>query len=120
MVVVTINHRLGASGLTDLSQVPGGDFSDSANLGIRDLVAALAWVRDNIAAFGGNPDRVTIFGESGGGWKIATLLGVPSAKGLFPSRDHRKWPAHALRGTRAGRRTRPRRAVRARDYSGDG
>lgn len=83
VVVVTINHRLGASGLTDFSRVLGGEFSDSANLGIRDMIAALKWVRDNIAAFGGNPDRVTIFGESGGGWKVATLLGVPSAKGLF-------------------------------------
>ncbi len=83
VVVVTINHRLGASGLTDLSRVLGGSFSDSANLGIRDMIAALEWVRHNIAAFGGNPDLVTIFGESGGGWKVATLLGVPSAKGLF-------------------------------------
>lgn len=83
MVVVTANHRLGASGLTDLSRVLGGDFAGSANLGIRDLVAALEWVRDNIAAFGGDPGVVTIFGESGGGWKVSTLLGVPSARGLF-------------------------------------
>lgn len=83
VVIVTLNHRLGASGLTDLSRVIGGDFSDSANLGIRDIIAALEWVRDNIAAFGGNPNNVTIFGESGGGWKVCTLLGIPSAEGLF-------------------------------------
>nr|WP_240922459.1 carboxylesterase family protein [Oleiagrimonas sp. C23AA] len=83
VTVVTLNHRLGASGLTDLSRVLGGDFADASNLGIRDIVAALEWVRDNIAAFGGDPDRVTIFGESGGGWKVSTMLGVPAAKGLF-------------------------------------
>jgi para-nitrobenzyl esterase len=83
VVVVTINHRLGASGLTDFSRVLGGEFADSSNLGIRDIIAALEWVRDNVAAFGGNPDLVTIFGESGGGWKVSTMLGIPSAKGLF-------------------------------------
>jgi len=82
-VVVTINHRLGASGLTDFSRVLGGEFSKSSNLGIRDIIAALEWVRDNIKAFGGDPELVTIFGESGGGWKVNTMLGVPSAKGLF-------------------------------------
>lgn len=83
VVVVTVNHRLGASGLTDFSRILGGEFSDSSNLGIRDIIAALEWVRDNIAAFGGDPELVTIFGESGGGWKVATMLGAPSAKGLF-------------------------------------
>lgn len=83
VIVVTINHRLGASGLTDFSRVLGGDFANSSNLGIRDIIAALEWVRDNIPAFGGNPNLVTIFGESGGGWKVNTMLGVPSAQGLF-------------------------------------
>ena len=83
VVVVTLNHRLGASGYTDFSRVVGGPFADSANLGVRDIVAALEWVRDNIAAFGGDPGLVTIFGESGGGWKVCTMLGMPSAKGLF-------------------------------------
>lgn len=83
VVVVTINHRLGASGLTDLSRVLGGEFVGSSNLGIRDILAALTWVNRNIAAFGGDPDLVTIFGESGGGWKVSTMLGVPAAKGLF-------------------------------------
>lgn len=83
VVVVTINHRLGASGLTDFSRVLGGEFSNSSNLGVKDMIAALEWVKNNIKSFGGNPDLVTIFGESGGGWKVNTLLGVPSAKGLF-------------------------------------
>lgn len=83
VIVVTINHRLGASGFTDFSRILGGEFANSSNLGIRDIIAALQWVRDNIAAFGGNPNLVTIFGESGGGWKVNTMLGVPSAKGLF-------------------------------------
>ncbi|MFC6198343.1 carboxylesterase/lipase family protein [Ponticaulis profundi] len=83
VVVVTINHRLGASGLTDFSRVLGGAFSDSDNLSVKDMIAALEWVRDNIQAFGGDPDLVTIFGESGGGWKVNTLLGSPAAKGLF-------------------------------------
>ncbi len=83
VVVVTINHRLGASGLTDFSRILGDNFADSANLGIRDIIAALEWVRNNIAEFGGSPNLVTIFGESGGGWKVATMLGIPPAKGLF-------------------------------------
>ncbi|HWB24898.1 MAG TPA: carboxylesterase family protein [Chitinophagaceae bacterium] len=83
VIVVTINHRLGASGFTDFSRVLGGEFAHSSNLGIKDIVAALQWVHNNIAAFGGNPELVTIFGESGGGWKVATMLGVPEAKGLF-------------------------------------
>lgn len=83
VIVVTINHRLGASGLTDFSRVLGGEFSNSSNLGVQDMIAALEWVQSNINSFGGNPDLVTIFGESGGGWKVNTLLGVPSAKGLF-------------------------------------
>ncbi|MCA0964935.1 carboxylesterase family protein [Salipiger bermudensis] len=83
VVVVTINHRLGAHGLTDFSRVLGGFCGDSSNLSVKDMVAALEWVRDNIAGFGGDPDTVTIFGESGGGWKVSTLLGVPSAQGLF-------------------------------------
>lgn len=83
VVNVTINHRLGAHGLTDFSRILGGDFADSSNLSVKDMVAALEWVQANIAAFGGDPETVTIFGESGGGWKVNTLIGVPSAKGLF-------------------------------------
>ena len=83
VIVVSVNHRLGASGLADFSRILGGEFTQSANLGIQDIVAALKWVKANISAFGGDPNCVTIFGESGGGWKVATLLGTPSAKGLF-------------------------------------
>lgn len=83
VVVVTINYRLGAFGFLHLEPIGGPDFAGSANVGILDQVAALAWVRDNIAAFGGDPDRVTVFGESAGGMSVGTLLGMPCAQGLF-------------------------------------
>lgn len=82
VVVVSINHRLNILGFLDLSAY-GADYSHSGNAGMEDIVAALAWVRDNIAAFGGDPSNVTIFGQSGGGAKVGTLLYTPSAKGLF-------------------------------------
>src|SRR6187455_3270435 len=78
VVVVTINHRLSLFGYLYL---PG--FPDSGNAGMLDLVLALRWVRDNIASFGGDPDCVTLLGQSGGGAKIATLMAVPAASGLF-------------------------------------
>ncbi len=83
VVVVTVNHRLGALGYTYIAGVGGEQFASSVNVGMLDLVAALEWVRDNIARFGGDPRNVTIFGESGGGAKVSTLLAMPSAKGLF-------------------------------------
>jgi para-nitrobenzyl esterase len=83
VVVVTVNHRLSALGTTDLSTIGGAGFEAGGACGLMDLVAALEWVRDNIAAFGGDPGRVMIFGQSGGGLKTSTLLGIPSAKGLF-------------------------------------
>ena len=83
VVVVTINHRLGALGYTYLGHAGGKAFAASGNVGMLDIVAALAWVRDNIAEFGGDPERVLIFGESGGGQKVSTLLAMPPAKGLF-------------------------------------
>jgi len=83
VVVVGINHRLNAFGFTHLAELGGPDFAQSGNVGALDMVAALEWVRDNIAAFGGDPKRVTIFGESGGGQKVAALMAMPSAKGLF-------------------------------------
>lgn len=82
VVVVTINHRLGALGYTYLGQA-GEAFRESGNAGMMDIVAALGWVRDNIAEFGGDPARVLIFGESGGGQKISVLLAMPAARGLF-------------------------------------
>jgi para-nitrobenzyl esterase len=83
VVVVTINHRLNAFGYLELADVFGPDYARSGNAGMLDLVAALEWVRDNAVAFGGDPNNVTIFGESGGGAKVSTLMAMPSAKGLF-------------------------------------
>jgi para-nitrobenzyl esterase len=84
VVVVGINHRVGILAFLDLSHL-GDEFADSGNCGMLDIVASLEWVRDNIAAFGGDPSNVTIFGESGGGSKATCLLGMPAAKGLFRS-----------------------------------
>ncbi|WP_425228528.1 carboxylesterase/lipase family protein [Sphingomonas sp.] len=107
VVVVTVNHRLNAFGYLYLARLDPR-FPDSGNLGQLDLILALQWVRDNIAAFGGDPARVTVFGQSGGGAKIATMLAQPAATGLF----HRaitmsgqqvtaSGPLHATERTRA-------------------
>ena len=82
-VVVTVNHRLNAFGYLYLQRLAPERFPDSGNCGQLDLVLALEWVRDNIAAFGGDPDRVLAFGQSGGGAKIATMMAMPAAAGLF-------------------------------------
>ncbi len=82
VVVVSLNHRLQALGYLDLSKF-GDRYRASGNAGMLDIVAALEWVRDNIENFGGNPHMVTIFGQSGGGGKVATLMAMPAAKGLF-------------------------------------
>jgi para-nitrobenzyl esterase len=83
VVVVTVNHRLNSFGYLYLARLGGPQFADSGNAGMLDLVMALQWVRDNIGEFGGDPDRVMLFGQSGGGAKIATLMGMPTARGLF-------------------------------------
>jgi para-nitrobenzyl esterase len=84
VVVVTVNHRLNSFGYMYLAEaVPGQGFEDSGNAGQLDLVLALQWVRENIAEFGGDPECVMIFGQSGGGAKCATLMAQPPAKGLF-------------------------------------
>ncbi|HLY54804.1 MAG TPA: carboxylesterase/lipase family protein [Stellaceae bacterium] len=83
VVVVTLNHRLGAFGYLDLSDVGGETYGASGNAGMLDIVAALRWVRENIAAFGGDPGNVTLFGQSGGGAKICVLMAMPAAQGLF-------------------------------------
>jgi acetyl esterase/lipase len=82
VVVVTLNHRLNVFGYAYLARLASG-FEDSGNVGQLDLVLALRWVQENIAAFGGDPDRVMLFGQSGGGAKIATLMATPAAQGLF-------------------------------------
>ncbi|MDQ0455924.1 carboxylesterase/lipase family protein [Rhizobium paknamense] len=82
VVVVTLNHRLNVLGFLDLSAY-GDKYRNSGNASVTDLVAALKWVHQNIAAFGGDPDNVTIFGQSGGGMKVRTLMGTAEAKGLF-------------------------------------
>ena len=81
VVVVTLNYRLGALGFLDFREYLGS--AAETNLGLRDILLALQWVRDNIAAFGGNPDNVTLFGESAGGGCVTTLMTMPAAQGLF-------------------------------------
>lgn len=82
VVLVSVNHRLNILGFLDLSAF-GKKYAASGNAGMLDIVAALEWVRDNIANFGGDPNNITIFGQSGGGGKVSTLLAMPSAQGLF-------------------------------------
>ncbi len=83
MVFCSLNHRLGPLGFTNLAGVGGDKYAASGNAGMLDIVAALEWVRDNISNFGGDPDNVTIMGQSGGGAKVTTLTAMPSARGLF-------------------------------------
>lgn len=83
VVVVSFNHRLGIFAHLFLDDLAPGRYAGSGNAGILDIVAALGWVRDNIAAFGGDPANVTIYGESGGGSKVAVLMAMPVARGLF-------------------------------------
>jgi para-nitrobenzyl esterase len=83
VVVVTVNHRLNIFGFLYLADIGGDQFAKASNVGMLDIVLALEWVRDNIANFGGDPNSVTIFGQSGGGGKVSTLLAMPDAKGLF-------------------------------------
>ena len=84
VVVVSVNHRLNVHGHLDLGAIGAPDeYASSVNVGILDLIKALEWVRDNIREFGGDPNNVTVFGQSGGGLKISHLSGAPAAKGLF-------------------------------------
>ena len=83
VVQVSVNHRLNILGFFDLSEIGGPAYADSVNCGMMDLVASLKWVHENIANFGGDPNRVMIYGQSGGGSKVTTLLGMPSAVGLI-------------------------------------
>jgi para-nitrobenzyl esterase len=83
VVVVSINHRLNVLGFTNLVEAFGRDYAQSGDVGMLDIVQALQWVRTNIERFGGDPNTVMIFGQSGGGRKVSTLLTMPAAKGLF-------------------------------------
>jgi para-nitrobenzyl esterase len=84
VVVVSVNHRLNIFGFLHLADLGAGErWADASNVGMQDVVAALAWVKANIASFGGDPASVTVFGQSGGGGKVTTLMAMPSAKGLF-------------------------------------
>lgn len=83
VVVVSVTHRLNVFGYMYLAEVGGAKYAESSNLGMLDIIQALAWVRDNIDRFGGNPKNVTVFGQSGGGGKVSTLMAMPAAQGLF-------------------------------------
>ncbi|WP_102346268.1 carboxylesterase/lipase family protein [Bacillus sp. Marseille-P3661] len=83
VVVITVNHRLGPLGYLFLGDLIGGQYDRSGNVGMLDLVLALEWVQENVEVFGGDPNNVTIFGCSGGGSKVSTLMAMPAAKGLF-------------------------------------
>ena len=83
VVAISLNHRLSALGYLYLAGIGGERYADSSNLGNLDIIAALEWVRDNIAEFGGDPGNVTIFGQSGGGGKVSSLMAMPAAHGLF-------------------------------------
>lgn len=82
-VVISVTHRLGALGYLHLPEFAGDRFASSGTVGMQDIVAALKWVRDNVTAFGGDPSRVLVYGQSGGGAKTSTLMAMPSGKGLF-------------------------------------
>jgi para-nitrobenzyl esterase len=83
VVVVSITHRLNVFGFAYLAELGGDRFAQASNAGMKDIIAGLEWIRDNVASFGGDPGNVTIFGQSGGAGKVSTLLGMPAAHGLF-------------------------------------
>ena len=94
VVVVSLNYRLGALGFLHVGHLLGDAYADSGSAGIADQITALEWVRDNIAAFGGDPNRVTIFGESAGGMSVGTILASPRAQGLFTTAIAQSGAAH--------------------------
>jgi para-nitrobenzyl esterase len=112
VVIVTLNHRLNVFGFLYLAELGGQRYASSVNVGMQDVVLALEWVRDNIAAFGGDPRNVTVFGQSGGGGKVNALMGMPSARGLF----HRAvaMSGSFLNGTTPAQATRSAEALLAR------
>jgi para-nitrobenzyl esterase len=106
VVVVSLNHRLGVFGYLHVREL-GGDasFADAGDAGVLDLVAALTWVRDNIAGFGGDPGNVTIFGESGGGAKVSVLMAMPAARGLLHKAVIQSGPAVEMASRQDGDET---------------
>lgn len=106
VVVVTVNHRLNVFGHLYLARFGGPRYASSGNVGILDLVQALAWVRDHAQRIGGDPERIMVFGQSGGGAKIATLMAMPAARGLF----HRAATMSGQQITAAGPRGATQRA----------
>lgn len=103
VVSVSFNHRLGPLGYTQVTDDPGSAYIASGNVGMLDIVAVLRWVHENIAAFGGDPDNVTLFGQSGGAMKISTLLAMPAAAGLFHRAILQSGATPHIRPLRAGR-----------------
>lgn len=116
VVVITLNHRLNVFGHLHLGGIAGDEYAASGNAGLLDLVLALRWVRDNAHAFGGDAGNVTLFGQSGGGAKIACLMAMPSAMGLF----HRVWTMSGQQVTVQGPRGATARARAAMDHLGVG
>ncbi|WP_115561425.1 carboxylesterase/lipase family protein [Xanthomonas arboricola] len=106
VVVITVNHRLNLFGYLSLAQLGDASVADSGNAGQLDLIQALHWVRQHAAEFGGDAGNVTVFGQSGGGAKIATLMAMPAARGLF----HRAWTMSGQQVTAAGPRAATQRA----------
>lgn len=97
-VVIAVNHRLGAMGFAHMEEFGGPDFATSGSVGLQDIVAALAWVKENVSEFGGDPDRVLVYGQSGGGAKTSGLLAMPSAKGLITRAGVMSGSALAVQG----------------------
>src|SRR3984957_19257195 len=119
VVIVTINYRLGPLGFLRLNDVTSGRIPSSGNEGLLDQTAALQWVRDNIAEFGGDPGNVTIFGESAGGMSVGTLLAMPAARGLFHKAIPQSGACHTgasvARANRAAERVLSRLGVKSGD-----
>lgn len=112
VVVVTVNHRLNLFGYLYLAQLGDDAFADSGNVGQLDLIQALQWVRQHAHEFGGDADNITVFGQSGGGAKIATLMAMPAAQGLF----QRAWTMSGQQVTAAGPRAATQRAQLVLEY----
>lgn len=105
VVVVTLNYRLGVLGFLQLGDLAGEEYASAGNLGLLDQIAALKWVRENIAAFGGDPNNVTIFGESAGAMSVGTLLAMPATKGLFQKAILQSGAAHNVQDKASATKT---------------